>query len=278
MSIRMKLVSLISAFVLVLGLVIAGVLAASSQTITMNGSVNFNVADKSLWVKEVRMQEAGEEPVVISNFTPGYINVDFNFNVGEDENSRGSFALYFDIINTTQIPQHVTVDYSGLSSISGLEITVTPEIAGNSEELTTITSETLITTTLELTVSNPNLATIDLSQIIINIESYTLGTLTYSYDSETLEAIVESCSSDAEIAIILGTVEYNGQTYSVTSIRSRAFDACSRLVSLIFEITEGWRLRGGPQSPVPSSTLADPTSAASYFRNYGDMAYGITLN
>ena len=55
----MKLVSLISAFVLVLGLVIAGVLAASSQTITMNGSVNFNVTDRSLWVKEVRMQEAG---------------------------------------------------------------------------------------------------------------------------------------------------------------------------------------------------------------------------
>ena len=50
MSIKMKLVSLVSAFVLVLGLVITGVLAASSQTITMNGSVNFNVTDKSLWV------------------------------------------------------------------------------------------------------------------------------------------------------------------------------------------------------------------------------------
>ena len=50
MSIKMKLVSLVSAFILVLGLVITGVLAASSQTITMNGNVTFNVADKSLWV------------------------------------------------------------------------------------------------------------------------------------------------------------------------------------------------------------------------------------
>ena len=41
MSIRMKLISLVAAFVLVLGLVITGVLASSSQTITMNGSVNF---------------------------------------------------------------------------------------------------------------------------------------------------------------------------------------------------------------------------------------------
>ena len=152
MSIKMKLVSLVSAFILVLALVITGVLAASSQTITMNGSVNFNVTDKSLWVKEVRMQEAGEDPVVISNFTPGYINGDFNFNVGDHNNNRGSFALYFDIINTTVIPYRVSVDYSGLSSISGLEVAITPEIAGNSENYIEITSETPVTTTLELTV------------------------------------------------------------------------------------------------------------------------------
>ena len=223
MSIRMKLVSLISAFVLVLGLVIAGVLAASSQTITMNGSVNFNVTDRSLWVKEVRMQEAGEDPVVISNFTPGYINGDFNFNVGDHNNSRGSFALYFDIINTTIVPYRVSVDYSGLSSISGLEVAVTPEIAGNSEELTTITSETPVTTTLELTVSNPNLATIDLSQIIINIESYTVGTLSYSYNSGTLEATVTDCSSGAEVVIIPETVQYNGQTYTVTALDAGSY-------------------------------------------------------
>ena len=239
MSIKMKLVSLVSAFVLVLGLVITGVLAASSQTITMNGSVNFNVTDKSLWVKEVRMQEAGEDPVVISNFTPGYINGDFNFNVGDHNNSRGSFALYFDIINTTVIPQHVSVDYSGLS-ISGLEVAVTSDIAGNSEEITIITSDTPITTTLELAISNPNLATIDLSQIVINIESYTIGTLTYSYDSESLTAEVASCSHDAEIAIIPNTVEYNDQIYTVTSIRgehpstpSPAFYNCARLITVI---------------------------------------------
>ena len=217
MSIRMKLVSLISTFVLVLGLVITGVLAASSQTITMNGSVNFNVTDRSLWVKEVRMQEAGEEPVVISNFTPGYINGDFNFNVGDHNNSRGSFALYFDIINTTIVPYRVSVDYSGLSSISGLEVAVTPEIAENSEELTTITSETPVTTTLELIVSNPNLADIDLSLITININEVALGTLTYSYDSEALTATVTGCSSGAEVVIIPETVQYNGQTYTVTA-------------------------------------------------------------
>ena len=289
MSIKMKLVSCISAFILVLGLVITGVLAASSQTITMNGSVNFNVTDKSLWVKEVRMQEAGENPVVISNFTPGYINGDFNFNVGDHNNSRGSFALYFDIINTTVIPQHVSVDYSGLSSVSGLEVAITSDIAGNSEEVTTITSETPVTTTLELTVSNPNLATIDLSQIIINIESYTIGTLNYSYDSENLTAEVASCSEDAEVMVIPETVEYNGQTYTVTSIAGYVWGSStaypfeiaslqivfipstitnigyapffnSGLISAYFAVPEGWKL--GASGGYGDISFSDPTTAA----------------
>ena len=296
MSIRMKLVSLISAFVLVLGLVIAGVLAASSQTITMNGKVTFNVADKSLWVKEVRMQDSGEEPVVISKFTPGYINGDFDFNVGDFENNKGSFAIYFDVINTTQIPQHVSVDYSGLS-ISGIEISITPEIAGNSEELSEITSATEVTTTVELQVSNPNLAEIDLSKIIINIEPFTVGTLTYTYDSETHTAEVNSCSEDAEIMIIPETVEYKGQTYTVTSIEGAVlsgtsmvspFDISTLQIVIIpktitfigwcpffnsgltfayFEEPEGWKLGGS--GGYADISFSNSTTAADVLKSSG---------
>ena len=301
MSIRMKLVSLISAFILVLGLVVAGVLAASSQTITMNGSVNFNVTDRSLWVKEVRMQEAGEDPVVISNFTPGYINGDFNFNVGDFENNRGSFVIYFDIINTTQIPQHVSVDYSGLS-MSGLEVTVTSEIAGNSEELTEITSETPVTATLELAVTNPNLDDIDLSRIIINIEPFVIGTLTYTYDEENFTAEVSGCSSsNAEIIIIPETLEYNEQTYTVTSIIGSVYNggryethfAISTLQSIYipetitsigfaafynsgletayFEVPEGWSINHG--HGYESVSFSDPYSAARELKSIsGGMA------
>ena len=297
MSIKMKLVSFISSFILVLGLVITGVLAANSQTITMNGSVNFNVTDKSLWVKEVRMQESGEDPVIISNFTPGYINGDFNFDVGDHNNSLGSFALYFDIINTTVDVHIATVDYSGLSSITGLEVNITNLIPASTEAITTITSEIPITTTLELTVSNPNLATIDLSQIIINIESYTVGTLTYSYssDGENRTATVTGCNEGAEILIIPETVENeaDGQVYTVTTIRGTnnslpsggpfsgmktlqilivpstitfiggwAF-ASSGLIAAYFEVPEGWTYRpSGSTGPVYDISFSDPTTAA----------------
>ncbi len=175
MSIKLKLVSLISAFILVLSLVIVGVLAATSKTINMSGNVQFVVADQSLWVKEVRMQEAGSPSDTIT-FTPGYINGGFNLDLTSytesNINNRGSFTIYFDIINTTTTAYDVSVDYSGLSSITGLEVSITSEVPASEEAITTITADTPKTTTLELKVVNPNLATIDLSQIIITFEKY----------------------------------------------------------------------------------------------------------
>lgn len=185
MSAKMKLVSCIGAFILVLGLVIVGVLAASSESITMNGSVQFQVNDRSLFVKDVRMQEPGTEEVDISNFTPGYINGDFSFTVGDFENNRGSFTLYFDIINTTTTRYDVSVDYSGLSNIAGLEINVSDQIPANLEAITTINDETPISTTLSLTIVNPNLATIDLSKVIITIEEHVLE-IYQSFDFELI--------------------------------------------------------------------------------------------
>ena len=57
MSAKVKLISLISAFMLVLGIIVIGVLAVSQQTLRMSGSVNFNVDDKSLYVKQVRIKQ-----------------------------------------------------------------------------------------------------------------------------------------------------------------------------------------------------------------------------
>ena len=184
MSIKMKLVSLISLFILVLGLVVIGVLAASQQTLTMTGSVNFNVADRSLWVKQVRIkQDNGTDPVPVTEFLPGYINGEngFNMNIGDftgaDSNTLGSFSLYFDIINTTTSQwtisnvtlsselqsQGVTASYSGVIS------------AGTLTSSDQITQDTELSGTLILTISAPNLSAgeaIDLSGITITIAEY----------------------------------------------------------------------------------------------------------
>lgn len=175
MSIKAKLMASISAFLLILGLIIFGVFAASSQSISMNGNVQFVVKDKSLFVKEVRMQAVGSDADVVE-ITPGYINGDFDLDLSgytsSHTNNRGSFIIYFDIINTTTTAYNVSVDYTRLSNIEGLEVTISSQIPAGSEVITNIEETTPITTTLMLTVVNPNLATIDLSQIIINIKEY----------------------------------------------------------------------------------------------------------
>lgn len=262
MSIKLKLISLISAFLLVLGLIVVGVLAASSQTITMHGNVNFVVNDKSLYVKEVRMQEAGGEMEVISNFTPGYINGNFDFNVGDFENNRGSFALYFDIINTTTSSYTASVTVPESYAANNIEVETTGRIPASESEITTITSDTPISATLVLTVANPNLIDINLEDITINInyepKEYTgltfNGNTFTGYTGEATELVIPSSYSiresdgafiegnDYTVTRIIGSAY--GSTIGATTIETltipstveiigaRAFQNCTNLVTV----------------------------------------------
>ena len=82
----------------------------------MNGSVNFEIADKSLYVKDVRMQEDNNSaPYSLKDqdrFMPGFINGNFDMDLGDFTNSYGSFALYFDIINTMDETTSETFAYT----------------------------------------------------------------------------------------------------------------------------------------------------------------------
>ena len=113
MSLKMKLVSALAMMFLMVGVLIVGVLGATQQTLTMTGNVQFNIADKSLYVKQVRIkQDNNSEPQIVTDFMPGYINGEFDMNIGDftgvNSNTLGSFALYFDIINATDIQWAIT--------------------------------------------------------------------------------------------------------------------------------------------------------------------------
>ncbi len=120
MSLKVKLISTISLFMLMLGALILGVYAATQQHISIQGNLSFVVPDRSLFVKEVRYQEAGGEEIVVDSFTPGYINGNFNMDLTSletEENGHGSFILYFDIINATDILWSIeSVDLGALAN------------------------------------------------------------------------------------------------------------------------------------------------------------------
>ncbi len=183
-TLRLKLISMLAMLFLMFGVLTVGIYASNMQSVNLAGNISFRVEDRSLYVKQVRIkQDNGSEPQIVSSFKPGYINGEFNMNIGDytDENANkiGSFALYFDIINTTdiqwaisrveldpEIEDSVSVSYSGVV----YETTIT-EVDENGDKVFD-PEETDINGTLILIVTAPNLESIDLSDITITIDEY----------------------------------------------------------------------------------------------------------
>ena len=170
-SLKIKLTTAFIMVAFAIAMLIVGIYAAQTQTITMQGSVNFEIDDKSLYMKDVRIQmDNNSDPTSIDDFMPGYINGDFKMNLGSLTNNYGSFALYFDIVNTineeTQesfyYSPSVTCEQDGISAkVSGaIDIgTVLPENVATAD----------ISGTIKLTVINPTETSVDLSKITITI-------------------------------------------------------------------------------------------------------------
>ena len=182
MSLKVKLISCISLFMLMIGVLIIGVFAATQQQLTMKGSVSFVVPDKSLYVKEVRIkQDMVSEPESISSFMPGYINGEFNLDLTgiTDVNNYGSFTLYFDIINTTESYWQIAdVDLGdltndGVSEEHGGIVRVNELIDTDDDGYKNFDPSTPIDGTLTLTIIAPNVDAdnpIVLDGIVITID------------------------------------------------------------------------------------------------------------
>ena len=226
MSAKLKLLSLISLFILMLGVVILGVLAVGTQTITLDGSVNFNVTDKSLWIKSASISNDNNAEEPISDFLPGYINSNFTLKISDQINTYGAFSLHLGIINTTTSAYDVTATYSG--SVSGVTVTATPsQIPASSEEITEITSSTS-STQLDIIVANPNGDNINLSDITITFTEWQPQvydfTFTTSGDTATLTSYTGTggdvvIPSTFSIRVVDGQTQYiEGTDYTVTAI------------------------------------------------------------
>ena len=240
MSAKVKLMSLISAFVLVLGIIVIGVLAVSQQTLRMTGSVNFNVDDKSLYVKQVRIkQDNGTEPEPVIGFLPGYINGDFEMNIGDysgdNANTVGSFALYFDIINTTTYDWIVS-DVSLSTTLQSQNVSVSHSGDIDAGTSTEIADTTPLSGTIILTISSPNATSIDLSGITIILDKILptpASSFTFSYNNTNHTASITGFNGSETEVIIPSAIEYNNIIYTVTGIDvSYAFNDCESLTSI----------------------------------------------
>ena len=225
MSLKVKLISTISLFMLMLGALILGVFAATQQQISIQGNLSFVVPDRSLFVKEVRYQEAGGEEIVVDSFTPGYINGNFNMDLTSletEENGHGSFILYFDIINTTD--SYWAIESVNLGALANDGVSERHSGIIGVNELTDADDDgfkefdpatTQADGTLELTIMAPNSDSIDLGEIVITIEealsvtaistNETLGTATGGGVVEIGQQVALSANfTDVDGAAFLG--------------------------------------------------------------------------
>ena len=299
MSAKIKLLPLISLFILMLGVVILGVLAVGTQTITLDGSVNFNVTDKSLWVKSASISNDNYTEESITDFLPGYINSNFTLKISDQINTYGAFSLHLGIINTTTSAYDVKATYSG--SVSGVTVTATPsQIPASSEEITEITSSTP-STQLDIIVANPNGDNINLSDITITFTEWQPQvydfTFTTSGDTATLTSYTGTggdvvIPSTFSIRVVDGQTQYiEGTDYTVTAIAagtsSRGPFYTARSTLTCITIPETIETIGNyafndctalTEINYNATNAADLTSGNWVFFNAGRDGDGITVN
>lgn len=176
-SLKVKLVSIVSAFILALSLLIVGVWAVGeAQHINLSGSVNFTISDDTLYIKDIRVRDEGDltgQGTTIDNFLPGFVNGDVDLDLGE-RTADTSFTLLFDVINTT------TTEYkaSTVSTIPNATLSVSGTIAGDGIAPSEITNSTPISGTIVMTVTVQSAGTVSLDGIVIDIEENTGYTVT----------------------------------------------------------------------------------------------------
>lgn len=193
---KVKLISCLSMVALSLSMLVMGVLALATQTITLTGEVGFNINDKSIYVKDARISDE-----TIAGFMPGYIND--GLILSDATISGSSFEISLDVINTTTNNFDIVIE----SSQSGVSVTTEAYIPANSTALTEITSSTPITETIVLTVTNSTSSPVDLTNILIKVKERTSIQVTVNSNDDSLGTVTGSGDYDIGDTVTLSASE-----------------------------------------------------------------------
>ena len=180
MSLKVKLFSAISAFVLMLSMLLVGVYAAS-QTINLKGEVNFNIEDTTLYVEDIRLQSE-----TIENFMPGYINSTLDLNLGNIESTSGVVVIEIDMINTTETDYTATCD----RVLQNANLEISGIIAGNSTPIEDVATTPTISGTITLTITYTGTTSVTLDDIALSFIEYVDPGIQVTLQGDMLDAYI----------------------------------------------------------------------------------------
>ena len=204
MSLKVKLISAITLFMLMLAVLIVGVLA-STQTINLEGSISFAISDPTLYVKDARLKADNTlsgQGQTMDNFVPGFVNGQFNLDLGSINNTTGSFTIYLDIINTSTTLYLAT----GSGSITNAIYQASGSIPGDGVPVSEVATYEGISGTIEVTVTIT--ASLD-SEVVVNLDGIVITLEKYS-------ASISVASSDEVYGVASGAGVYtSGDTVNL---------------------------------------------------------------
>ena len=254
MSLKMKLTASISAFVLVLGLMLMGVFAVNQATVNMGGSISFTATD-------VYAHVTGS----IANDTSSPSNLDVTYSA---ESTQGDPTVWNDLslaFDSQATPIEVTITVENLSAQNTLRVNLNDTLSSTAENFekvvkrdgqeyanqTDITLQpngqendsTTFTITMSVTNKN-NSVTADFDYELNLFDQYYVETYDYFTFKENGDGTVELTDFDEEKApptdiVIPSTVSLvdgvwmDGDEFDVTSIGDRAFYGCSGLTGAL---------------------------------------------
>ena len=231
-SLRMKLFSAISMFVVALALLIVGVWAVGeTQHINLSGNVDFTISDNNLYIKDIRFRDAGssEQGTTIDNFIPGFVKSSFELNLGSFD-VDSDFDLIIDVVNTTTTIYEVNTSFdisNGLVAVSG-------RIEGDGVPLTEVSTAD-ISGQIILNVTITSAGIVDLDQVDIPLTEYipkVYEYFTFEPNSDgktvTLTAFDQSKADTTDIVIpakvdLVDGVWQDGSTYIVTALAKGSY-------------------------------------------------------
>ena len=167
-----------------LATLIVGVLAVT-QTINLQGTVDFNVTGKSLYLKSasVQYEEAGQEQPLeeLTSFLPGYVDTEFTLNIGTITKTEETLIINLDIINTTTSRYNIRVEYTDPESVS---VSTTGSIAaGTGDSVSDSSTTSRVSISISTTATEINLG--DIKIILTEFQGLAVSALSSNTDLAT---------------------------------------------------------------------------------------------
>ena len=233
MGLKAKLLSCVAMFVFIVGIVVVGVLAASNADFLFQGDLNYNIADKSLYVKDVQYQHGMiGEPVTVPGFREGYINNGFELNIESaqiETNTVGTFVLYFDIINLIvdgQTHEYIASASWADTAVTGISFSIDTSSATIAKGTVTpenLNDSTPISGRVALEIRSTVNQTFDLSNIaVLFSQSVNVDEIDYVLNDDGSITINDYTGSGSNI-VIPDSYTVGGVTYPITSVGSETF-------------------------------------------------------